>query len=157
MKPTSEYEGLRLQVYRDPVGIPTVGYGHNLTAPGSKEALQTLGVDHDAILRGAAKLTPTQATRLYHMDLAKAKAAATQLIPNLEQLHPKVQSALIDMAFNLGGGKLATFRNFLGQIKRGDYLEAARNVLKTKYARQVGRRAVDVSNAIASADSRTIG
>lgn len=51
------------------------------------------------------------------------------------------KAILLDMAFNLGIPTLRTFKNTLAAIQRRDYKTASENMLKSKWATQVKRRA----------------
>jgi lysozyme len=52
------------------------------------------------------------------------------------------------MAFNLGTNGLLSFANTLKFIKDKDYIRAADNMLKSKWAEQVGKRALTLSEMI---------
>jgi hypothetical protein len=45
------------------------------------------------------------------------------------------------MAFNLGRSRMAGFRKMLAAAKRYDWAECSRQMLDSKWARQVGARA----------------
>ena len=49
---------------------------------------------------------------------------------------------VIDLGFNMGVPTLSTFRNMLECLKQKDWDGAAKNLLDSKYAKQVGRRAI---------------
>ena len=38
----AQHEGLRLEMYHDTVGVPTIGYGHNMMMPISAEAAKVI-------------------------------------------------------------------------------------------------------------------
>ena len=38
----AKHEGLRLEMYHDTVGVPTIGYGHNMMMPISAEAAMVI-------------------------------------------------------------------------------------------------------------------
>jgi lysozyme len=80
-----QWEGLRLQAYRDPIGIWTIGYGHTLTA------------------REGLTIAPSRAEDLLKMDLRGAeKIVATHVsVP----LSDEEFSALVSFVFNVGPGK----------------------------------------------------
>lgn len=123
------HEGLRLKVYNDSVGIPTIGVGRNLKDRG---------------------LTKDEAMYLLNNDI---EDFTQQLSDKLEWFHYKpeaVRNVLIDMAFNMGIGGLLTFKNTLAYIEKGDYKTAAANMLISKWAKQVGIRAIELSNILKS-------
>ena len=125
------HEGLRLRVYDDATGLeirpgtivrgrPTIGWGRNLLDPGITEA------EADAMLEA---------------DLRRAQSTAEAFAGDAwAWLDDRRRAAVIDMAFNLGG-RLMSFRRFRAALLRGDYPTAAREMLDSLWARQVGRRA----------------
>ena len=100
-------EGFRAQAYHDPVGYPTIGYGHLLSR--SKWA---------DLSQWREELTVKQAETLLAADMGKAAIAVNRLID--VRLTDDQRAALIDFTFNLGEGALAdsTLRTVLN---RGDY------------------------------------
>ena len=84
------FEALRLQPYHDPVGFPTIGWGHLL----SRNAW--------APLDQWFKITPEDADEILWRDMQRGLSAVVKLtsVPlALEQT-----AALIDFCFNCGGG-----------------------------------------------------
>jgi lysozyme len=82
-----EFEGCRLEAYQDQTGVWTIGYGH------------TLGVLDSSLI------SERQALLFLGFDLDKADAAVNKLAPWANQ---NQFDALVDFAFNLGTGALAT-------------------------------------------------
>ena len=124
-------EGFRLAAYRCPAGALTIGYGHNCDAcpvPGVREP--------------GDRIAPLQAETLFEADLATAVWAVRRNHPWVTGLNPARQAVLYDMAFNMGVKTLSTFINTLRMVREGDYANAARNMLLSKWARQVGGRAI---------------
>jgi len=76
------FEGLRLEAYRCPAGILTIGYGH--TGSDVKEGLI---------------ISPGEAERLLQSDLARFENGVTALAGPCT---PDQFSALVSFAFNLG-------------------------------------------------------
>ena len=122
--------------YRCPAGKLTIGYGHNLDAnpvPGISEQ---------------SKLNDDQAERLLMADVAVVRKQLDANLPWVAALDPARYAVLVNMAFNLGTAGLLGFRNTLAHIRTGDYNNAARNMLKSKWARQVGARAKRLAEQI---------
>ncbi len=138
-----KHEGRHHMLYSDSEGHPTVGVGFNLDRPGAREALSRVGASHLALLAGAAGLSDAQIDALLAQDLAASVASASAICPTFADLHREAQLALIDMAFNLGRSGLASFRKMLAAIAAADFLTAAVEALDSKWARQVGRRALE--------------
>ncbi|MEC8642766.1 MAG: hypothetical protein VXZ67_07640 [Pseudomonadota bacterium] len=53
--------------------------------------------------------------------------------------------ALVSMAFNLGGPRLAGFTRLRAAVRRSDWDEAAAEALDSRWAAQTGRRANDIA------------
>jgi lysozyme len=53
---------------------------------------------------------------------------------------------VIDMAFNVGVPRLTGFKKMWAALHCGDYAEAAKEMMDSKWARQVGRRAERLSS-----------
>lgn len=114
------HEGFQEKPYRDTVGKLTIGYGRNL---------DDVGIRRD------------EARHMLENDLTVALNDARALFDDFDALTPNRQRALVDMAFNLGRTRLAGFKNMWAAIEREDYHAAATEMLSSKWARQVGKRA----------------
>jgi lysozyme len=117
-------EGLKLKPYRCTAGKLTIGVGRNLDDVGISASEAMLLLEHD-INRVIAKLS-------YHL-------------PWWSSLSENRQRVLANMAFNLGIDGLLKFKNTLSHIQNGNYSEAAKAMLESKWAKQVGERAVRLS------------
>ena len=118
------HEGLRLRMYKDSLGIATIGVGHNLEAkPISRRA--ALVIEED--------------------DIQDATNDLTRMFPWTFDLDDARRNVLINMCFNMGIDRLSTFKNTLELIRLGQYEAASENMLKSKWAVQVGRRAIELA------------
>jgi len=115
-----EAEGLRLKPYRCPAGKLTIGYGRNLEDRGITEA---------------------EAEHLLENDLDAARWEVQKRVPGFADLSLERRNVLVEMAFNLGIGGVMRFTGMLAAIRLGDYETAAVEMLDSKWAKQVGRRA----------------
>lgn len=116
---TKKFEGLSLFPYMCPTGHLTIGYGHNLE----------IGI------------TPVIAEVLLEADLRLAEMELASKVSYFNKLDEARQFVLVDMCFNMGLKKLLTFKKFLAALSKKDYKEAAREMLDSKWAVQVGNRA----------------
>ena len=118
------FEGLSLRPYHDPVGFPTIGYGHLL----SREQ----GAD---LSRWPALADEAEASTLLESDMTSALNSVRRLIA--VPLAENQEAALVDFAFNCGSGnlQLSTLRRV---INRGELDEAPKQFRRWVYAR--GRR-----------------
>lgn len=142
-----ESEGLRLDAYRCPSGALTVGYGHNCDA-----------VPVPGVARVGDCITAATAESLFEADLASAVWAVRGALPWATSLTPPRQAVLYDMAFNMGlgcaasGRGLLSFAHTLRLVRHGDFSEASRRMLASKWARQVGFRAVRLARQLESGE-----
>lgn len=116
-----EHEGLRLKPYKDSVGKLTIGVGRNLDDVG---------------------LTHTEAIYLLENDIGRVCYELDGALPWWRTLDLARQQVLIDMGFNMGVPTLLGFVRTLGYIESGMYEQAAEAMLQSKWAQQVGRRAI---------------
>lgn len=129
-------EGMRLKPYKCTSGKTTIGVGRNLDDnPLTDEEKALIG--HD-VMEG---ITEHQATMLLINDIKKVKDQLDKNLPWWRDLDNERQFVMIDLCFNMGISGLLTFHNTLRQIATGWYIRAGDNLLKSKYAKQVGKRA----------------
>ncbi|WP_286810797.1 glycoside hydrolase family protein [Marinobacter sp. UBA2678] len=117
------HEGLRLKPYLDTVGKLTVGYGRNL---------EDVGISRD------------EADFMLDNDIDQVERQL-ETIDEYRDLDPVRQTVIANMAFNLGFAGLMGFKNMWSAIDRRDWDRAAKEMLNSKWARQVGVRAVELS------------
>jgi len=121
---TKKYEGLSLHPYTCPAGYLTIGYGHNLEVNG---------------------ITLEVAELILKTDMAYAQTEVGAKIPFSSKLDEARQFVLVDMCFNMGIKKLLTFKKMLAALKQGYYERAAYEMLDSRWALQVGRRARELA------------
>lgn len=114
-----KHEGFRPHPYEDTAGKLSIGYGRNLTDDG---------------------ITRTEADHLLSNDLTYA-LDELQKYHWFDALAPARQGALLDMMVNLGATHFAKFTNLIGAVERGQFELAAREMLWSNWAAQVGSRA----------------
>ncbi len=118
------HEGLRLKPYRDTVGKLTIGVGRNLDDVG---------------------ITEEEALYLLKNDIRRTINFLSAVLPFWYRLSETRKIALIDMCFNLGGRRFMGFRKMRRALEEGDYERAAEEMLDSKWAGQVGRRAEELA------------
>lgn len=123
------HEGVREFLYKDSLGIHTIGVGRNLE-------------------RG---LSPDEIEYLFGNDLEQAHSDASAY-GYWGNLNDARKSALMDMAFQLGGPRLAGFKKMHACLEKGDYDGAALECLDSRYAAQVPARASTIAFIIRSGD-----
>lgn len=120
---TKRFEGLRVLPYECPTGHLTIGYGHNLENG----------------------ITPEMAEFILKRDLETAERAVKDKFAWWYKLDEARQFVLLDMAFNMGLARLCTFKKMLAAVECGDYANAAKEMLDSRWALQVKTRAVKLA------------
>tara|TARA_Y100000996_G_scaffold383839_1_gene340122 strand:- start:11165 stop:11593 length:429 start_codon:yes stop_codon:yes gene_type:complete len=121
------HEGVESKVYKDHLGIETIGVGRNLKDRGLSED------EIDYLL--------TNDITIIENELDKA-------FPWWRDLDEVRQRALADLAFNMGIPRLHGFVKMLAGLQRRDYNTAAEELLDSKYAKQVGARSERIAGMI---------
>jgi lysozyme len=127
------HEGLRSAPYHDSKGILTIGVGHNLKASPLPASMQ-------ASFDESGELTYDQCIELLNLDV---ELVIDDLV-NFEwfaELSDIRKAAIADMRFNLGHGKFRGFHHMIAALGSGDYQEAAKQMLASDWASEVGTRA----------------
>jgi len=123
-----DFEGLVLMPYKCSQNFTSIGIGRNLDSRGitEDEAMYLLGNDIDSVFRDLDK----------HLAIYKSYPIEAQYV-------------FIDLCFNLGIHTLLSFRKTLALCQLGEWEKAAAELLRSRYARQVGRRAIFNSEQLA--------
>lgn len=105
----------------------------------------TIGVGRLIDKRKGGRLTDDEINYLLANDIAEKERELEASVSFYKRLDEARKGVLLNMAFNLGVQGLLGFRNTLKLIETGKYEEASKEMLKSKWARQVGDRAVRLS------------
>ena len=125
------HEGVRLFPYVDSVGKITIGVGRNLTDRG---------------------ITDAEARQLLDADINNAILDCT-VFPWFPDLDPVRQRAVVDLCFNLGLPRLKTFAKMLAAIERKEWDDAAHELLDSRFAEQVGKRARTLASMLRTGEA----
>jgi len=118
-----EHEGKRLDLYLDSEGIYTIGVGHNIQDKGISEAVCDLMLEED-------------------IEEAVNDADTFRWFGDLNA--PR-QAVIVDMVFNLGLTRFRGFKKTIQFLENQLYQSAAKEMLDSRWADQVGRRAIRLS------------
>ena len=141
-------EGLRLQVYKDTLGIDTIGIGRNLEDRGiTKEELNDLDIPTIEHVYEYG-ITEADAVYLATNDVQIVEEELVRAHPCVDRLDSVRQLILIDMAFNMGVPRLCKFKKMWAAVECGDYPTAAKEMLDSRWAKQVKGRATKLANAM---------
>ena len=109
------FEGLKLESYRCPAGVLTIGYGS--TGPHVKTGMI---------------ITPGEAERLLDQDLRRFEVGVEAMLTGVPTSEDEF-SACVSLAFNIGLGKFAT-STLLKRHKAGNKIGAANAFLSWVFA-----------------------
>lgn len=118
-------EGRRATVYKDSLGLWTIGVGRLVDSS-----------------KPGAGLRPAEIDLLLANDIDEKTDEVRAALPWLDALDPARQAVLIGMAFQMGTAGLLGFRNTLALIKAQQWPEAANAMLKSLWAQQTPERAM---------------
>lgn len=112
-------EGLEFLPYTCPGGKLTIGIGHNLEMPISKNAALLIARD----------------------DLGIAVKGLMRVFPKFYNYGRPRQYALTDMMFNLGSPRFKSFKKMIAAVKDEDWEKAAAEAKDSRWYVQTKRRA----------------
>ena len=139
-------EGMELKVYKDTLGIDTIGAGRNLKdRPLTVTQLQHLGLSdmQDIYDNG---ITLYGARYILRIDVDIAERELLDAHPCVKNLNAPRQMVCVNMAFNLGMPRLNKFKKMWSAIEDEDYNNASVEMLDSRWAEQVKGRATRLSN-----------
>ena len=143
-----EHEGMVLEVYQDTLGIDTIGIGRNLKDRGiSKEELAYLDIPNIETVYQHG-ITEADARFLAMNDIKIVESELCRVHECVENLDAVRQLILMDMAFNMGVPRLCKFKKMWSAIHEENFEAAGFEMMDSKWARQVGRRARILSDAM---------
>ena len=122
-----DHEGMVLKPYKDSLGVTTIGIGRNLDDRG---------------------ITEEEARSLCLNDIAIAEGQLDANLPWWRSLDEARQQVLAEMAFNLGWPRLSKFFRFIEAVQQKDWPRATHEMLDSQWRRQVGKRAITLSDAM---------
>jgi lysozyme len=147
VKMVALHEGIVLSVYQDHLGINTVGIGRNLDDRGITDGeLLFMNKTIDDVYDDG--LTEEEAYYLCMNDIAIVEKELLDSKPIVNQLSAVRQMVLVDMAFNMGVPRLRLFKNMWMAIEKVNYPLACEEMIDSRWASQVGNRAMKLSLAM---------
>lgn len=127
------HESLRLFPYKDSVGKTSIGIGRNLDDVG---------------------ITQAEALFMLDNDIAKVVAHCRTVYPWFNELDDTRQNVICSLIFNLGPKGFSAFKKTIEFMERKEYALAANEILCSRWASQVGKRALELSEMLRDGDIR---
>lgn len=118
------HEGFSSMPYKDTTGNLTIGYGRNLASVG---------------------ISQSEAEKLLENDIWKAYELCIKHFAWFKILDEVRQDVVMNMVFNLGITGFFNFTDTISAIQRGDFVNASEGMMKSLWAKQVGKRARELS------------
>ena len=130
-------EGVKYEIYKDHLGYPTFGIGHLITEN-----------DPEHGKPDGTKISEDRVNEIFETDVAKFVSESKILFPDLDDLPDVAQQVIVNMAFNMGRPRLSKFKNFIAGVNDRDWTRAAEEMMDSRWATQVGDRAIRLRNQI---------
>ena len=128
------HEGVESHAYECSEGKITVGVGRNIDKQGG------MGLSDDEV------------EYLLQNDIERVIKELSSEYSWFNDLDDVRKDAMIDISFNLGQTRLRLFVKALAAMESGNYKKAATEFLDSKWARQTGGRALELSDLISSGE-----
>ena len=123
-------EGVKYEIYEDHLGYATFGIGHLIT-----------DTDEEYGWPIGTKVSEDRVNEVFKTDVQKFINETQKVFPDLINKPDNIQIVLINMCFNLGAPRLSKFKKFIAAINDEQWIEAAVEMMDSRWARQVGPRA----------------
>ena len=114
------HEGVESKPYKCTAGYLTIGVGRNIEERG---------------------LSDDEIDFLLDNDIEIAVREVKKNFAWFDGLSEVRQRVIIDMIFNLGMPRFSQFKNMIAAVEAGNWEEAGAQMMDSKWARQVGKRA----------------
>lgn len=137
------HEGRREKAYKDSVGKLTIGVGWNLDDPDSDVIASHFDLDLADLKSGKSGLNDDQITQVRDYQINEAILAAKRIFPNFDTMPENPQAVIVDMIFNLGETRFSKFVSTIGQLKSGNWKQAAIDAKASLWAKQAPARAAE--------------
>ena len=125
-----ESEGFVSHVYNDSLGIPTIGYGFAI-----KDLILDEDIAEEILLRKVKNLAQRVQNKFDWFNTA----------PDI------IKEVVVEMCYQLGLGGFSKFKLTISYLEKENYLEASKEMLDSKWAKQTPNRAKKLSKIVESA------
>jgi lysozyme len=135
------HEGVESHAYLCSQNFTTIGVGRNIDAGDNGRSLG-LGLSDDEV------------DYLLRNDIDRVVEELDDEFSWFAGLNDARSDAMVDISFNLGQTRLRGFRKALEAMESGEWEEASRQFLESRWADQVGNRAVELAEIIRTGEYR---
>lgn len=155
------HEGFRPYPYPDPLSALGKKHGTKFGYKPAREVLNSLGASEASgkpwtigygfavgITPDTPMVTEAEAAEKLWEKIPQYSSKLNKLVPNWYDMPIHVITVLVNMIFNMGEGGLAKFGNTLKLFNEGKYEAAGINLTKSLWYRQVGNRAVELTQRL---------
>jgi len=122
-----KHEGVKYELYKCTSDKWTIGVGRNL---------EDVGISEE------------EADYLLQNDIERTIALMDDYIPWHDDLDLIRHEALVNFVFNVGIGTAMKFKKAMTALEKQDYETAANEMMDSNWSKQVGQRAVEVTEMI---------
>ena len=130
------HEGVKNHAYRDSLGVLTIGCGRNIS---DSEKHRGMGLSDDEI------------DYMLSNDILRTIKELAEEYPWFNDMEEGARrDAIINMHFNLGRVRFASFKVALSHMDNANHKKAASEFLNSKWAKQVKSRALEITDMIAT-------
>lgn len=109
---------------------------------------QTIGVGRNIDPRGGLGLSPEEIDFLLSNDILRCIKELSKEYIWFGDLDEIRRSAVVDAFFCLGATRFRGFKLMIEALENASYTEAAEQLLNSRFAKQTGRRAIELANMI---------
>jgi lysozyme len=121
------HEGVETHAYKCTAGKTTIGVGRNIDP------------------EGGIGLTMPEIEYLLQNDVDRVEAELVGSLPWIEHVEWERMDALVNICFNLGLPRFLKFKKAIAAAEDQDWELCADEFMDSRWAKQVGRRAVEVT------------
>jgi lysozyme len=130
-------EGVKYEIYEDHLGYATFGIGHLITDKDPEYGWPV-----------GTKISEDRVNEVFNSDVEKFVNEAKKIFPDLDNKPESIQLVLVNMCFNLGAPRLSKFKKFIAAINDEQWIEAAVEMMDSRWAQQVGPRAIRLKQIV---------
>jgi len=130
-------EGVKYEIYEDHLGYATFGIGHLITDKDPEYGWPV-----------GTKISENRVNEVFNSDVEKFINEAKKIFPDLDNKPESIQLVLVNMCFNLGAPRLSKFKKFIAAINNEEWIEAAVEMMDSRWAQQVGPRAMRLKQIV---------